>query len=67
MRSNVETLYAAIADAGGGGRDGHVLSEGGRIDLDTRPPREMDGTGEGTNPEQLFAATSKSPHYRRLT
>jgi len=52
----METLYTAIADANGGGRDGHVLSEDGRIDLDTRPPKEMGGTGEGTNPEQLFAA-----------
>jgi osmotically inducible protein OsmC len=52
----METLYTAIAHASGGGRDGHVLSEDNRIDLDTRPPREMGGSGEGTNPEQLFAA-----------
>jgi osmotically inducible protein OsmC len=52
----METLYTAIAHASGGGRDGHVLSEDNRIDLDTRVPKEMGGTGEGTNPEQLFAA-----------
>jgi osmotically inducible protein OsmC len=52
----MEALYTAIADASGGGRDGHVLSEDGRIDLDTRPPKEMGGNGDGTNPEQLFAA-----------
>lgn len=52
----MEALYTAIAHASGGGRDGHVLSEDNRIDLDTRVPREMGGTGDGTNPEQLFAA-----------
>ncbi|HEX4444979.1 MAG TPA: organic hydroperoxide resistance protein [Galbitalea sp.] len=52
----MEALYTAIAHASGGGRDGHVLSEDNRIDLDTRVPKEMGGSGEGTNPEQLFAA-----------
>jgi lipoyl-dependent peroxiredoxin len=52
----METLYTAIAHASGGGRDGHVLSEDNRIDMDSRPPKEMGGSGDGTNPEQLFAA-----------
>ncbi|WP_279238595.1 organic hydroperoxide resistance protein [Humibacter sp. RRB41] len=52
----METLYTAIATATGGGRDGHVHSEDDRLDLDARPPKEMGGSGEGTNPEQLFAA-----------
>jgi osmotically inducible protein OsmC len=52
----METLYTAIAHASGGGRDGHVLSEDNRIDMDTRVPKEMGGSGDGTNPEQLFAA-----------
>jgi osmotically inducible protein OsmC len=52
----MDSLYTAIAHASGGGRDGHVLSEDNRIDMDTRPPKEMGGSGEGTNPEQLFAA-----------
>ena len=52
----MEAIYTAIAHASGGGRDGHVRSEDDRLDLDTRPPKEMGGTGEGTNPEQLFAA-----------
>ena len=52
----METLYTAIAHASGSGRDGHVLSEDNRIDLDTRIPKEMGGSGDGTNPEQLFAA-----------
>jgi Ohr subfamily peroxiredoxin len=33
-----------------------VKSSDGRLDLDTRPPKEMGGSGEGTNPEQLFSA-----------
>jgi len=52
----MEIAYTAIAHATGGGRDGHVRSEDDLIDFDTRPPKEMGGTGEGTNPEQLFAA-----------
>jgi osmotically inducible protein OsmC len=52
----MEIAYTAIAHASGGGRDGHVRSEDDLIDLDTRPPRELGGSGEGTNPEQLFAA-----------
>ena len=49
-------LYTAEATASGGGRDGHVKSSDDRIDLDTRPPKAAGGSGEGTNPEQLFAA-----------
>lgn len=52
----MEALYTAIAHATGNGRNGHVLSEDNRIDMDVRTPREMGGSGEGTNPEQLFAA-----------
>lgn len=52
----MEIAYTAIAHATGGGRDGHVRSEDDTLDLDTRPPKELGGSGEGTNPEQLFAA-----------
>ncbi|PZE28175.1 MULTISPECIES: organic hydroperoxide resistance protein [unclassified Curtobacterium] len=52
----LDITYTAIAHATGGGRDGHVRSEDDRLDFDTRPPTEMGGNGEGTNPEQLFAA-----------
>ena len=52
----MDVLYTAIAHASGGGRDGHVLSEDNVIDLDTRVPKELGGSGSGTNPEQLFAA-----------
>ncbi|WP_343601888.1 organic hydroperoxide resistance protein [Mycobacterium sp.] len=52
----LEAIYTAESTATGGGRDGHVTSSDGRLDLDTRPPKEMGGSGAGTNPEQLFAA-----------
>ena len=52
----MEVLYTAISHASGGGRDGRILSEDGRLDLATRPPKELGGAGDGTNPEQLFAA-----------
>jgi lipoyl-dependent peroxiredoxin len=52
----IEVLYTTESTATGGGRDGHVKSDDGRIDLDTRPPKAVGGSGEGTNPEQLFSA-----------
>ena len=53
---SIEVVYTAESTATGGGRDGHVKSSDGRVDLDTRPPKEAGGSGEGTNPEQLFSA-----------
>lgn len=53
---SIEVVFATESTATGGGRDGHVRSATGRIDLDTRPPRELGGSGEGTNPEELFSA-----------
>jgi Ohr subfamily peroxiredoxin len=53
---SIEVLFTAESTATGGGRDGHVRSTSGRIDLDTRPPKEVGGSGEGTNPEELFSA-----------
>ena len=53
---SIEVVYTAESTASGGGRDGHVKSTDGRIDLETRPPKEMGGSGEGVNPELLFSA-----------
>jgi Ohr subfamily peroxiredoxin len=39
-----------------GGRDGVVRSDDGKLDVKLDPPKQMGGTGTGTNPEQLFAA-----------
>lgn len=53
---SVKVVYATESTATGGGRDGHVKSAEGRLDLDTRPPKELGGVGDGTNPEELFSA-----------
>ncbi|MEU1545337.1 organic hydroperoxide resistance protein [Nocardia sp. NPDC005745] len=49
-------LYTAEALASGDGRDGHARTTDGKIDVNLSIPKEMGGNGEGTNPEQLFAA-----------
>lgn len=38
-----------------GGREGHVRSDDGRVDLDLAMPTEGK-SGDGSNPEQLFAS-----------
>ena len=45
-----------VASATASGREGRAVTSDGRIDVMLAPPREMGGSGEGTNPEQLFAA-----------
>ena len=52
----MEALYTAEALATGEGRNGHVATTDGRVDLDLAIPQEMGGSGQGANPEQLFAA-----------
>lgn len=49
-------LYTAEALSTGDGRNGHVTTSDGRLELDLAFPKEMGGSGEGTNPEQLFAS-----------
>jgi Ohr subfamily peroxiredoxin len=50
-----KTLYTATATATSG-RDGRAITDDGRLDLALAMPRALGGNGEGTNPEQLFAA-----------
>ena len=54
----MEVLYRAHATASGGGRDeGRSATDDGKIDVRLSVPAEMGGRGgDGTNPEQLFAA-----------
>jgi Ohr subfamily peroxiredoxin len=47
-------LYTAVATANG--RDGRAITSDGRLDLPLAFPPALGGNGEGTNPEQLFAA-----------
>jgi len=39
-----------------GGRDGRAISADNKLELNLAVPKEMGGNGNGTNPEQLFAA-----------
>src|SRR5690606_4989672 len=49
-------LYTAHATASGG-REGSAKSSDGRLDVKLSTPKELGGAGgDGTNPEQLFAA-----------
>ncbi|MFI2712601.1 organic hydroperoxide resistance protein [Micromonospora sp. NPDC018662] len=52
----MQVLYTASAKATGDGRDGHVRTSDGTVELDLAVPKEMGGAGGAANPEQLFAA-----------
>ena len=47
-------LYTAVVTAKGG-RNGHIKSSDGILEMDLRKPHEMGGQGGASNPEQLFA------------
>ena len=49
------SLYTARV-ASTGGRNGHVKSEDGLIDMDMTVPPSLGGNGDKPNPEVLFAA-----------
>jgi len=52
----ITALYTATATATGG-RDGRAVSSDGMLDVKLSTPRELGGQGgDGSNPEQLFAA-----------
>jgi lipoyl-dependent peroxiredoxin len=51
----MKALYTAEALTTGDGRNGHARSSDGKLDLELSIPKEMGGSGVGTNPEQLFA------------
>jgi Ohr subfamily peroxiredoxin len=51
-----KVVYRAHAQVTGG-RDGRAVSSDGALDIKLTTPRELGGAGgDGTNPEQLFAA-----------
>lgn len=50
-----KVIYTAHAHTTGG-RDGQSASDDGKLSVKLSPPKEMGGSGAGTNPEQLFAA-----------
>lgn len=51
----VDVKYTTSATATGG-RDGRATTKDGALDVKLGVPKEMGGSGEGNNPEQLFAA-----------
>jgi Ohr subfamily peroxiredoxin len=51
-----DVLYTAKAHATGGRTGGRSITDDGKIDMPIEIPSELGGSGEGTNPEQLFAA-----------
>lgn len=56
MATLEKTLYTAHATATGG-REGTAKSDDNRLDVTLSTPKALGGAGgEGTNPEQLFAA-----------
>ncbi|MBK0382803.1 Ohr family peroxiredoxin [Pedobacter sp. SD-b] len=50
----MEKLYTAVVTAKGG-RDGHIKSDDGIIDMDLKAPKAMGGEDGFPNPELLFA------------
>jgi lipoyl-dependent peroxiredoxin len=50
----MSVLYTAIATSSG--RDGRSVSSDNKLDVTLARPEELGGDGNGTNPEQLFAA-----------
>ncbi len=55
MNKLEKVVYRAEATSTGG-RDGRSLSSDNKLELNLAVPKEMGGQGNGTNPEQLFAA-----------
>lgn len=51
----MEKIFEAVVTTSAG-RNGHAKFSDGLLDVDLRFPKEMGGSGDATNPEQLFAA-----------
>ena len=56
MHTLQQTIYTGVATSTGG-REGNAVSNDGKLNVTLSTPKELGGAGgEGTNPEQLFAA-----------
>lgn len=55
MNKIEKVVYRAEATSTGG-RDGRSVSSDNKLEVKLAVPKEMGGNGDGTNPEQLFAA-----------
>ncbi len=56
-----KVLYTAEATSTGDGRNGHVATSDGRIDLDLAFPPEMGGTGAGVQPGAALRVPATPP------
>ena len=52
MATDIKYRISATAT---GGREGHSKTEDGAVDVKLAPPKALGGSGDGVNPEQLFA------------
>ena len=52
----MQPIYTATVTTKGSREGAHATSEDGKLDLKLDFPPELGGKGDGTNPEQLFAA-----------
>jgi Ohr subfamily peroxiredoxin len=50
-----KVLYTAQAHTTGGREHGHGHTTDGELNVEIRPPKEVGGSGGGTNPEDLVA------------
>ncbi|GAA4400295.1 organic hydroperoxide resistance protein [Tsukamurella soli] len=53
---SLDIKYTTEALSTGAGRNGHVRTADGTVDFQLAMPKELGGSGNGANPEQLFAA-----------
>ncbi len=51
----VNAVYTAVATSLGDGRNGSARTSDGQLEVQLAIPTQMGGSGDGTNPEQLFA------------
>lgn len=59
-------VYTAEALSTGDGRDGRAVVQDSDLDFTMTAPKEMGGSGEGVNPEQLFAAGYAACYHSAL-
>lgn len=52
---SVDVKYRTAAKATGGGRNGLATLESGQLTMTMASPKELGGSGQGHNPEELFA------------
>ncbi|MEV0110009.1 organic hydroperoxide resistance protein [Nocardia sp. NPDC050799] len=62
----MKAIYTAEAIASGDGRNGTGRTSDGKLEVALAVPPEMGGSGQGTNPEQLFAVGYAACYHSAL-